>query len=120
MYDVDARIEHVAQLHQALWGGRQHPDEGLVHAEEDGHLNDQGTQAPHRADPEFLVKPHGFLRHALAVLAVALAQVLNARLDFAHCLGLAYLTERKRQGKEVNNDRERDDGQAEVLEQIGV
>ena len=92
----------------------------MVQPYPDRELDEHGTETAERVHALLPVQLHRLLRGALPVALVAILNLLHLRLERAHRLYLAALLHRERHERQPNQQREGDDGYAEIEEQIGV
>lgn len=79
-----------------------------------GELDEERPKAADWVDAVCLVYRHSFARKALAVVGMLLLEFLQLGLKFGHLLHLAALAHGERDKYRAHQQRESDDGDAEV------
>ena len=102
---------------ELLWARSQALEDGLVKRYPDGYLKEHGPEAPRGAYPHLFVQLHLLFGQALLVPGVFLLQFQELGLHSGHGSGGAELLQSERQQYQADEDREEDDGDAEVLEE---
>ena len=111
------RVQVTGHAYQPLGKRRDGLDDGLVQTYPDGKLDDHWAKTSKRVDARLLVEAHRLLGDACAVLRVFALELLEARLQRGHLLGRVKLLHGQRKHDDTYNQREQDDGHAEVSEQ---
>lgn len=102
------------QSHKALRGGRQRLDYRLEQPYPYGELDEERPKAADRVDAVCLVDSHRFAGKPLTVVGMLLLEFLQLGLEFGHLLHLAALAHGERDKHRAHQQRECDDGDAEV------
>ncbi len=110
------RVHLFGQPNQVIRVGEQGLDENPKQPDENGHLDNQRSQASQGADAGLLVHLHGFLGHPGPVAGVTLLHFLHLGLKHAHRPHLANLLQGKGHGEQPDQHRKHDDGDAHVVE----
>ena len=95
-------------------------DQDAEKTEQDGHLDNERTQAPHRVNPALPVQPHSLLGYPLPVPAVAFLYLSQPGLQVGHRFHLAELLNGQGKRYEPHDNSENDDGDSHVVEADGV
>ena len=113
-------VEVLGQSNEAFGLGWNCLEDGLVESDPDWELYEHGAEAPERIDSLLLVEGHRLAGGAPPFALVLLLNLLHLRLERGHRLDLAALLDREGYHDSSHDQRERDDGNAEVQEQPRV